>query len=215
MTINSPPSGCASTRPSSRHIGPLWLFTQLCTKVGIKAADASRVQPSFPLSSSPPLCTGLFHPGQRRVPTSSSCLHNNPQLFFFSPPSYLCTPRIDATVPSVRLRRAPDPRWVGFAPLWMTRQLNGLTVHTRAAIFLSTIRASGACAHGRAQPSRGVLPPRLAEKTGERTRLRDGDPAQTVRTKPGRPSLLSNSSAPPQRQSVFVLHLTGGARTDA
>lgn len=40
-----------------------------------------------------------------------------------------------------------------------------------------------ACAHGRPQPSRG-LRPRDKQENGERTRLRDGDPAQTVRTKP-------------------------------
>lgn len=45
----------------------LAFFTQLCTKVEIKAADASRVQPSFPLSlHSAPVCStrdsGAFRP---------------------------------------------------------------------------------------------------------------------------------------------------------
>lgn len=151
-----------------------------------------------PLSSSPPPCTGLFHSGQRRIPTSSSCLHNNLQLFS----TYFRMPGIDATVRGarvqpcagfVRLRRAPNPRWRACVDDQTTEQSH--RPHVRP-FFLLTIRAILACAHGPPRPSRGVLP-RDKQENGKRTRLRDGDPAQTVRTKPERPSLLSNSTAPP------------------
>lgn len=162
-----------------------------------------------PLSSSPPPRTGLFHSGQRRVPTSSSCLHNNLQLFSASIRRRGSGARVEPCAGFVRLRRAPAPRWRACASLDDQTTEHSHRPRVRP-FFLLTIRAISACAHGRPQPSGGILP-RDKQENGERTRLRDGDPAPTVRTKPERPSLLSNSTAPPARQSVFVLHLTGSA----
>lgn len=100
-----------------------------------------------PLLLQPTTPRWFFHPGPWRVPTSSSCLHNNLQLF---PPLFphafngrrgsdavLIQPRAGF----VRPRRAPDPRRGGgvggLAPLRMTRQLSTRAdLATRAAIFL-------------------------------------------------------------------------------
>lgn len=205
-----PQSGCASARPAPRqHNGPLWLSRSRAQKFKTRQRT---LQTCVPLSSSPPPCTGLFHSRQRRVPTSSSCPHNNLQLFSSSNRRHGSGARVQPCAGFVRLCRAPDPRRRACASLGDRTTEHSHRPHVRP-FFLSTIRAVVACAHGRPQPRRGVLP-RERQENGKRTRLRDGDPAQTVRTKPERPSLLSNSTAPPAppaRQSVFVLHLTGSA----
>lgn len=132
-----PQSGCASARPAPRqHGGPLWLSRSRAQK--FKSRERTLQTCVLSLSSSPPPCTGLFHSGQRRVPTSSSCPHNNLQLFS-SCFRLESTPRFWRAGPAVRRIRAPSPRARstpgGLAPLWMTGQLNTHTVHTCGHFF--------------------------------------------------------------------------------
>lgn len=136
------------------------------------------MQPSF---LPPPLCTGLFHPGQRRVPTSSSCLHNNPQLFYFFFARLRLTPRFHPRASAVRQIHA------GLACASLDDQTTERShrPHVRP-FFLSTIRAIGACAYwtSTAQPRRPFSA--ISRKTGGKgTRLRDGDPAQNCQNKAG------------------------------
>lgn len=167
-------------------------------------------------SSSPP----AHHPALvlPLVPTSSSCLHNNLQLFS----SYFRTPSIDAAVPIqpragfARPRRAPDttPVRARASPDDQTTEHSRRSRHTCGHFFVNHpshcgVRARTTTAQSRSPSSREAG--KRGKGRGSATVTLRKLSEQSLPHTAGRPSLLSNSAAPPARQSVFVLHPAGGA----
>ena len=155
----------------------------------------------------------VTHPaaGHRRLPSTSSCLRNNLQLFFllfFLAAAVLA--RGSSRAPHSCAFAVRQIHAGGLAPPWMTRQLNSHTVHTCGHFFCQPSEQSWRARTDEHSPAAASVLALSSKKEGGKDAAPRRVTAQTARTKPERPTLQASSTAPPPRQSVFVLHPVNG-----